>query len=169
MKTRVVGIGDACVSADPEAELVTYGLGSCVGVIIHDPSVKVGGLLHIQLPESRLDPGDAKQFPFKYADTGLPELFHRAYALGADKQRLRVFVLGGAQVLDTHGVFSIGQRNLLATRKILFRAGVFVALESTGGTLSRTVRLHVRSGQIWLRVPGQEEIRFNDAEGGSAP
>lgn len=163
MKARVVGIADAQVSSDGDDELVTYGLGSCVGIAVHDPIARVGGLLHIQMPDSRLDPGDSQRSPFKYADTGIPELFHRAYARGADKARLRVYILGGAQVLDTQGVFGIGQRNVLATRKILMRAGVFIHGEATGGTNSRTVRLHVGTGQVWLRVPGVEEVRFDKA------
>lgn len=165
MKSRLIGIGDAAVSADSQEELVTYALGSCVGVVIHDPVARVGGLLHLQMPDSRIDAAEARNQPFKYADTGIPELFHRAYALGADKARLRVYLLGGAQLLDPQGVFGIGQRNVLASRKILFRAGVFIHGEATGGTTSRTVRLQVQSGRVWLRVPGLDEVRFDSPAG----
>ena len=51
----VVGVGDMKVSNDSESMLVTYSLGSCIGVAIYDPVIKVGGLLHYMLPESSLD------------------------------------------------------------------------------------------------------------------
>ena len=54
-KTLVVGVADMVVSNDPSAELVTYSLGSCLGITVYDPVKKVGGLLHLMLPESRID------------------------------------------------------------------------------------------------------------------
>ena len=52
-----------------------------------------------------------------FADTGIPGLFHASYALGAEKQRLTVYLIGGAQVLDSGGVFHIGKRNTWLARK----------------------------------------------------
>lgn len=154
MSLEVVGIADARVSRDPDIVLVTYALGSCVAVAIHDPVVQVGGLLHFMLPESKGFASDASSTPFKFADTGIPMLFHEAYRLGAEKARMVVRVAGGAQVLDDNGVFNIGKRNLVAMRKILWRAGVMIKSEAVGGTVSRTVRLDVGSGKFWLREPG---------------
>ena len=58
-----VGVGDMKVSAKQEETLVTYGLGSCIGVTIWDPVSRVGGLLHFMLPESQNDPVKAKDHP----------------------------------------------------------------------------------------------------------
>jgi chemotaxis protein CheD len=156
MPVVTVGISDCRLSRDPEAVLVTHSLGSCIAVAIHDPVAGVGGLLHFLLPSSAIDPAKAKAQPFTYADTGIPELFHRAYALGAEKKRLRVAVLGGAQVADAQGVFNIGKKNQLACRKILWGAGVTIQGEETGGEISRTVRLAVASGSVtWSTSVGQ--------------
>lgn len=157
MNTVVIGIGDCQVAKDPNSTLVTYALGSCIAVMIHDPVVGVGGLLHFMLPESSLDPAKAERNPFMFADTGIPLLFRSAYQLGADKKRLSVTVAGGAQMMDTQGTFNIGKRNCLAMRKILWKAGVLVEAEYLGGVVSRTVRLEVRSGKIMLRESGQAE------------
>jgi chemotaxis protein CheD len=157
MSQTVVGIADCQLSSDPETSLVTYALGSCVAVVIHDPVAGVGGLLHILLPDSRLDAAEAARNPFKFADTGIPEMFHRAYRLGAEKQRLRVAVLGGASVMDEEGFFAVGSKNVLAVRKILWRAGVFIRGEETGGQVSRTVRLDLKTGQVLVRVSGAPE------------
>lgn len=157
MNNVVIGIGDCQVSKDPDSVLVTYALGSCIGVMIHDPVSGVGGLLHFMLPESSLDPSKAEKNPYMFADTGIPLLFRSAYQLGAEKKRLVVTVAGGAQMMDTQGTFNIGKRNCLAMRKILWKAGVMLAAEHLGGMVSRTVRLEVKSGNIMLRESGQEQ------------
>jgi len=157
MSRLVVGVGDCRVSNDPDSELVTYALGSCVAVTIHDPVARVGGLLHFMLPESGLDRDKAQRNPFMFADTGIPLLFHGAYELGAQKRRLVVAAAGGAQMMDQQGVFNIGKRNCLAMRKILWKAGVMVHAEDLGGLASRTVRLEVASGRVSLRGAGERE------------
>ena len=153
-KSVVVGIADCRVTDDPQSELVTYALGSCVAVMIHDPHVRVGGLLHFMLPESGIDREKAQNRPFMFADTGIPLLFHSAYAKGAEKRRLLVAIAGGAQMMDERGVFNIGKRNCLAVRKILWKAGVMVQSENLGGTDSRTVRLDVATGEVSLSEGG---------------
>lgn len=100
MSPLIVGVGDCRVSSDPESVLVTYALGSCIAVMIHDPVARVGGLLHFMLPESGMDRAKAQLNPFMFADSGIPLLFHGAYELGAEKRRLVVTAAGGAQMMD---------------------------------------------------------------------
>ncbi len=150
----IVGVADCRISDNAGAVLVTYALGSCIAVAIHDQAAGVGGLLHFMLPESGIDREKAAQKPFMFADTGVPLLFQQAYARGAEKRRIRVHVAGGAQVMDTNGVFNIGKRNYLALRKILWKAGVLVQSEHVGGNASRTVRLDMATGKVWLSGPG---------------
>jgi chemotaxis protein CheD len=157
LNNLVVGIGDCQLSKDSDSTLVTYALGSCIGMLIHDPETGVGGLLHFMLPESSLDPAKAEKNPYMFADTGIPLLFRGAYQLGAEKKRLVVTVAGGAQMMDTQGTFNIGKRNCLAMRKILWKAGVMVNAEYLGGMVSRTVRLEVGTGKVLLREAGQPE------------
>ncbi len=151
MSLQVVGVADCGWSTAPGEILVTYALGSCIAVAIHDPVARVGGLLHYMLPEASLDRGKAALNPFMFADTGIPTLFEKAYQLGAQKNRLVTHVAGGAQVMGDNGVFNIGRRNYLALRKILWKAGVLVHAEDVGGTASRTVRLDVATGRFLMR------------------
>ncbi len=81
----IVGVGDMKVSNDPNTVLVTYSLGSCIGVGVYDPVAKVAGLLHYMLPESSLDAVKARKNPFMFGDTGIPVLFKETYRLGAKK------------------------------------------------------------------------------------
>ena len=149
----VVGVADCHVTSDTAAVLVTYALGSCIAVAIHDPVARVGGLLHFMLPEGAPGPPQQDRNPYMYADSGIPLLFREAYEKGAEKRRLRVHVAGGAQVMDPTGVFSIGKRNSVAMRKIFWKAGVLIHGDETGGNIARTVRLEIASGRFFVRSP----------------
>jgi chemotaxis protein CheD len=140
------------VSKEADDELVTHSLGSCIGVAIHDPMAKVGGLLHIMLPYSQLSPDRASSSPFMFADTGLPGLFQAAYALGAHKRRLRVVLAGGARIIAGKDRYNIGKRNYTAVRRILWRNSVFVTAEEIGGTATRTMNLAVANGEVTVRM-----------------
>jgi len=157
---RVIGVADMAVSDRVDDVLVTYSLGSCIAVVIHDPVVKVGGMLHYMLPDSSLDAKKAKDIPAMFADTGIPMLFKCSYQLGAKKSNIIVRVVGGAQILDEKGVFNIGKRNYLALRKIFWKNNVMVAAEEVGGTVNRTVRLEIASGRVLLKISGGTELEM---------
>lgn len=158
MRTIVVGVGDCRLTAGDESELVTYALGSCIGVAIWDPAALVGGLLHLMLPDSKAHPGTvASEQPFRYADTGIPRLFRTAYELGAAKRRLIVRLAGGASILDNEGTFNIGRKNHAAVRRILWQAGVMIQGEDVGGSVSRTARLDVGTGRFLVRDSRDQE------------
>ena len=156
----VVGVADMKVSNQQQEVLVTHALGSCIGVAIYDPTAKVGGILHFMLPDSNLDPGKAKDHPHMFADTGLPLLFRECYRLGAQKARLRVKVTGGSQVLGKREFFQIGRRNYAALRKIFLKNNVLIDKEDVGGTKARTLFLEVATGNVWIKVMGQNTIEL---------
>jgi len=153
----VVGMADMRVTDDPASTLITYALGSCIGISLYDPLVKVGGLLHFMLPESQIDLEKAQRNPWMFADTGIPLFFRELYKLGGDKKRIKVKVAGGAQVMDAEGYFNIGKRNCMALRKILWKNNVFIQAEAVGGNVNRTVRLELSSGEVWVKTSGEEE------------
>lgn len=151
MRNVVVGISDCQVCAGPDAELVTYALGSCIAVSAWDPQRRLGGLLHFMLPDSALDSQRARATPCMFGDTGIPLLIDTLCRQGADKRRLVITLTGGAQVLDSQGIFNIGKRNHLAARKALWKVGAMAAAEEVGGEVSRTVRLNVDTGRLSIR------------------
>jgi chemotaxis protein CheD len=153
-KTLVVGVADMVASNDPGAELVTYSLGSCLGITIYDPVRKVGGLLHAMLPDSRIDSAKAVGSPFMFMDTGVPRLFQEVCSLGAERHRLVIKVAGGAQFLDPQKVFNIGERNIRMFREMLARNGYTARARDVGGLASRTLRMDIGSGQVSIKSPG---------------
>ncbi len=157
----IVGVSDMKVSNNPKEVLVTYSLGSCIGIAVYDTVARVGGLLHFMLPESSLDLNKAAKNPFMFADTGIPRLFKACYELGAKKQRMKVLVVGGAQVLDAKGFFNIGKRNDMAVRKMFHKNNVIIDYKDVGGNVNRTVRLAVQNGTFYLKVSGKGETRLD--------
>lgn len=155
-KALVVGVADMVASNDSSAEIVTYSLGSCLGVTVYDPVKKIGGLLHLMLPDSKIDVQKAANSPFMFVDTGVPRLFHAAYNLGADRSRLILKVAGGAQLLDEQGVFNIGERNFLALTAILARNGINIHSRDVGGMASRTLRFDLTNGNVSIKSPGAD-------------
>lgn len=153
-KTLVVGVADMIASNDPSADLITYSLGSCLGVAIYDPVAKVGGLLHLMLPDSTIDAEKAQNQPCMFVDTGLPRLFRTVYGLGGDKYRLVVKVAGGSNVMDAAGRFKIGDRNIEALDACLQRNHFQVAARDVGGTISRTLRIELGTGNVTIQSPG---------------
>jgi len=152
MSTIVVGISDLRCSADKEASIVTYALGSCIGVGAYDPVSGVGGLLHFLLPDSRHDPDRAMTQPASYADTGIPLLLRAMERIGADRRRMRVRLAGGAQLLEDSAQLAVGKRNYMAARKLLWQMGVIVEMEAVGGSVSRNLGLTVGTGEFWVQT-----------------
>lgn len=149
-----VGVADLKVSNQRNHVLVTHALGSCIGVAIYDPEAGVGGMLHYMLPESSLDPSQALENPYMFADTGIPRLFRECYSLGAQKHRLKVKVAGGSQLLGSKEYFQIGRRNYAALRCIFLRNNVLIDCEDVGGCTARTLVLEIATGRTWVKTTG---------------
>jgi chemotaxis protein CheD len=156
MSDLIVGISDIKVSNNTQDILVTYALGSCIGIVVFDPIAKVGGMLHYMLPDSNLDQNKAKENPAMFADTGIPLLFKSCYKLGAEKKRMLVKVAGGASILDDTNYFRIGQKNIMAMRKIFWKNNVMIEKEDTGANYNRTLRLEMSTGKVFVRSSGGE-------------
>jgi chemotaxis protein CheD len=57
-------------------------------------------------------------------------------------------------------IFNIGKRNYAALRKILFRNNALIANESIGGSVNRTMKLNISTGEVSLKISGQGYINL---------
>lgn len=152
-------MGELACSASPEDELMSIGLGSCIGVAVVDRARGVAALAHVMLPDAAADP-DAPAG--KYADRAVPALVREAEALGARRVRLEAVLVGGAQMFDV-GVGSaldIGARNATAVRAALAQARIPVRAEEVGGRRGRTMRLHVGPMTVTVKEAGGREVEL---------
>lgn len=155
-----VGMADYKVGRSP-ASLISYGLGSCIGVALYDSSVKVGGLLHIMLPDSAQ--ARSNENPAKFADTGIPLMIKDMIALGAVKSRIVGKIAGGAQMFkfaNATDIMRVGERNAEAVVSLLNAMNIRILANDTGGNYGRTVELKLDTGIYKVKTidKGEKEL-----------
>ena len=144
----VVRVADLQIGTADET-LVTVGLGSCVAILLHDATAKVGGLAHILLPSPGLSRRDAN--PAKFPQTAVPRLLELMAKAGASPRRITGRLAGGASMfaaLASPGTIQMGERNVVASRQVLNGHGIPLVAEAVGGDYGRTVRLRVSTGAV---------------------
>lgn len=156
---EIIGIAEMKISSRPGDVLITYALGSCLGISVYDAEARVGGLLHVMLPVSTVNPERAASNPYMFVDTGVPELFKACYKAGAKKERLSLKVAGGAslQNSEANDQFQIGKRNFLILRKLLWKNNVLIKACDVGENYSRTMSLEIATGDVVLKINNQEK------------
>lgn len=146
-RTVSVGLGEFAVSSDEGETLKTYGLGSCIAVVVYDRLRHRGGLLHVVYPESSSNERRAELQPAYFADTGVPLLMRRFALDGRIERRdLIIKLAGGANMMDSEGRFNIGKRNALAVKKALWGLGLGACAEDIGESIARTVWIDIATG-----------------------
>ena len=141
-----------------EGELITYALGSCIGICLYDPGVKLAALIHIMLP---INMEAGRKNTMKYADTGIKDTLRQLEARGARKNRLVAKIAGGAKMFEVSGstgLGNIGQRNIESVHLNLRREGIHIVSENVGGTVARTLSFFPATGQGQIRAYGQPLI-----------
>lgn len=151
---RAVGLGEGVVMESAQVTLVTYALGSCLGLTLWDPLARVGGMLHSQLPVSIMDPERAASEPFLFTDTGVTEMLRRMYALGADRKRVIAKIAGCAQSVSADSSFRVGKRNLAVARRVLWKNDIMIKAEDVGDSRPRTMLLDMDTGVTVVRSNG---------------
>jgi chemotaxis protein CheD len=155
-----LGLGERAISRNPEDVLVAYGLGSCLGISMVDPVTRVSGLLHAVLPGAANGASSNDTTSQKYVDTGIEGLLEVMIKEGANKNRLIIRIVGGANMLIAPGMtnaFDIGTRNMETARKTLQRLNLKITAEEVGGHTGRTVHVYVADSRVTVRVIGEKE------------
>ncbi len=158
MSQLILGVGELGATGTAGAAVKTFALGSCVAVLLLDPATHVVGMAHVALPDSSINPAKVRERPGYFADTAIPLLFQEMGHCGARVGRgTLVKIAGGASVMCRNDIFSIGERNIEAVKKILAANNLAVIAEDVGGTISRTVAVHVDTGRVQLSSPGRPD------------
>lgn len=156
-----VGIADLQFARDAD-HLRTSGLGSCVGVVIYDPNIKVAGMAHVMLPDSK----SAKQENLnmhKYADTSLPILVDTLIKQGARRFALKAKIAGGAQMFafsSSNDMLRVGARNVEAVKAFLAETRIPILSEDIHGSSGRTIEFSTENSMLSVRTvnKGTKEI-----------
>ena len=153
-----VGIADMKM-AQGSGILITYALGSCIGLCFHDQRLRLGALLHIMLP---LNMETGRKNPLKYADTGIRETLRQMEAKGASRSRITVKIAGGAKMFEVKGgnLGNIGQRNIESVHTVLKQEGIRLLAEDVGGSVARSLMFDPVSGQGCIKSYGRPDVLF---------
>lgn len=148
MTEIIVRVADLNVGGIDDV-LVTVGLGSCVAILLHDATARIGGLAHVLLPSPALtrNTDNAAKFP----QLAIPRLLAIMAERGANSKRTVARIAGGASMfanLAPQGTIQMGERNIIATRQVLNLNGIPLVGEAVGGDYGRTVRLYVADGRV---------------------
>ncbi|NLW78089.1 MAG: chemotaxis protein CheD [Ruminococcaceae bacterium] len=157
MSNITIGISDLNVARPPDI-LVTYALGSCVGICLYDANAKVAGMSHILLPSSAQMPGN--KTPMKFADTAIPMLMVKMQAMGARPTSLQAKIAGGAQMfaaMSNASIANIGARNVAAVKETLARLRIPIIVEDTGSNYGRTLLFNAADFKMTIRSPKRPE------------
>ena len=152
----VVGVAELAISDGSVETLITYALGSCLGITVYDPEAGIGALIHCLLPSAKKTPEKGEIKPAMFIDTGLVDLMKKITAMGADLDRLVIKVAGGANPIDTSGMFKVGEGNHTMLRRILWQNGLFTDAEDVGGTKPRTLSLEISTGRVLVKTDGKD-------------
>lgn len=155
-----VGMADYKTGRSP-ASIISYGLGSCVGIALYDPVSKIGGLAHIMLPDSTQS--RSTENPAKFADTAIPLMLDELIKMGAVKSRITAKIAGGAQMFtftNATDIMRVGERNALAVKAVLQKLAIRLIAEDTGGNYGRTVEIKLDSGAYRVKTidKGEKEL-----------
>lgn len=157
MSNITIGIADLNVAKPPDT-LITYALGSCVGICLYDQTVRVAGLSHILLPQSDQIPGN--NTPMKFADTAIPMLMMKLVAMGARQPNMKAKIAGGAQMfaaMSNASIANIGQRNVAAVKAALQKLRIPIVAEDTGANYGRTLLFSPEDFKMVIRSPKRPE------------
>ena len=147
MASVVIGISDMNV-VKGTGSIITYALGSCVGVAMYDSTKKIAGLAHIMMPSSK-EIVDRNINVMKYVDTAIPELLKKMERIGASALNITAKVAGGAEMFSIAGAsnrFNIGERNIEAVKIALQHMRIRIVSHDVGANYGRTVELFAENG-----------------------
>ena len=151
-----VGMADLNICSGSDS-ITTLGLGSCVGVVLWDPTTKICGMVHVMLPDSTTIRNNSNVA--KFADSGIDELLKRVLAKGARRQNLVAKIAGGAKMFSVQNksdLISIGERNVAASIKKLKQLNIPLKAQDTGDSYGRTVTFYPATGQYHIKRVGKE-------------
>ncbi len=156
MSSIIIGMAELGVVKSPQ-RITTLGLGSCVGVVLYDRITKIGGMVHIVLPDSKNQTGINRA---KFADTGIEELLKKMLCTGANRNVITAKLAGGANMfgsLQKNDLLNVGVRNAEYSKLFLGKLRIPIVAEDLGGSHGRTIELNTEDGTLKIKTLGKSE------------
>ena len=154
-KEIIVEISSYVVTSNP-TKLICLSLGSCLGIALHEPEAKLGGLGHAMLP--LYQEGRNKSNLAKYVDTSIYLMVDEIVDKGGKKRNIYAKLVGGSKMFQSfdHNMLDIGQRNTEAAIETLKKEKIKIKSKDVGGTKGRTIYFDLSCGKIRIKSSGEK-------------
>jgi chemotaxis protein CheD len=147
-ETMQVPIGGAVI-AKGEVIIETYGLGSCIALILYDSSTSIGGLAHVMLPDPKKKASNPSAY--RYCNTAVPKLIEEMCRKGAKRENIKAKLIGGSKMFSTlvpKETMDIGMKNVRGARSKLVQCKIPLVAKDTGGTHGRSIKFYISDGRV---------------------
>ena len=146
--TTMVGMGQIAIARN--SSRLSAVLGSCIGVVLYHPRLRIGAMGHVVLPHAN----GQSTTPGKFADTAVPHMVHLMLQEGANAGALVAKIVGGACMFGNNGPLQIGPSNAQAVETALSVAGVRMVARDVGGNKGRRVLFDPHTGNLTTETAG---------------
>lgn len=140
-------------------------LGSCLGICFYNERLKIGAIIHAQLPERRLDGLKctdscpvkcAKNSPhesaYKFVECSMKNVLSRFNREGISNNEIQVKLFGGANMLDAKSqLVPVGQQNIEKAIQIVEKYNLALVSQNTGGINGRKIFFLTDTGEVYLK------------------
>lgn len=155
-----VNMADMKIARAPDL-LVTRGLGSCLGIVLYDPTKKIGAVAHPMLPD--IEKAKNKSNPAKFVNSVIGKMVRGLRREGCLKKNLVAKLFGGAHMfsfITENSIFNVGERNIVMAKAMFEQLGIEVAAEELRGSVGRTVTLDLETGRVRVKTiaAGEKEV-----------
>lgn len=145
----------AALFAPREPHIINTILGSCVAVVMWDPTMNIGGMAHYMLP---LWNGEGLASP-KYGNIAIERLLEKLNSYGSRRNNIKAKIFGGGEVIDNYEpYFYIGQRNIEIAREMLGDLNIPIVASSTGGKMGRKLIFNTYTGEVRQRYVKRQNL-----------
>jgi chemotaxis protein CheD len=162
IKSKVINVGIADIKVSQGDVVLRTTLGSCIGIVLYDPDLKIGGISHIMLAKDPTGKDLAKS-PHKYGETALPELLKMMTQAGSSIGKFSCRMFGGASMfkgINSNFLQNIGEQNILIVRKFMEAHKIPIIVEDVAGNEGRTISLYCDDGRVLLKKAGMEKYLY---------
>lgn len=150
--SRQLGIGEYAIDTSP-TKIKFHGLGSCIAIMMYDPTSGVGGGIHTLLPRRSDYPRETNKELTRFTDYGAKVLYRRLSGrTDVNENALKAKIVGGSEVLRfVTFATDVGKKNIQSARTTLEMLGVDIVGEDVGGEYGRIVEFDLDTGGVIVR------------------
>lgn len=159
MKIKRLNTGDVAIGGEEDI-LYTGGIGSCVVICLWDSCLRIGGMAHMPLPNSK-DSLSREWFSIGIApDLALPYLVEKLKQKGSVEDQLTLRLVGGGNMFSEITNFNdVGGSILKATNELSTSMGLLTLKSCTGGKFGKSAEFNINTGIIKVNhTNGYSEI-----------